>query len=94
MLDEFLKYAKMATHLFNVTQATNYDTATFNDPLLIWKKEMQMAKANATRFAENRHCHRQALQRLGKTESQPQKAATKQPPIQTLESPLRKVRQP
>lgn len=48
MLDEFLKYAKMANHLYNVTQATNYDTATFNDPLLIWKKETQMKKANAT----------------------------------------------
>ena len=27
-LIEFLKYVKMSTHLFNVTQATNYDTAT------------------------------------------------------------------
>ena len=48
MLDEFLKYAKMATHLLSVTQATNYDTANFNDPLLIWKKEMQMDKAQKT----------------------------------------------
>jgi len=52
MLDEFLKYAKMATHLFNITQATNYDTATFNDPLLIWKKEQQMKKANETLISD------------------------------------------
>lgn len=52
MLDEFLKYAKMATHLYNVTQAINYDTANFNDPLLIWKKEKQMEKAKKTLISD------------------------------------------
>jgi hypothetical protein len=48
MLDEFLKYAKMAEQLFLVTQGSNYDTATLNDPLLIWKKDQQLAKAQNT----------------------------------------------
>jgi len=42
MLDEFLKYAKMGEQLFLVTQGSNYDTATLNDPLLIWKKDQQL----------------------------------------------------
>lgn len=45
MLDEFLKYAKMAEHMFHVTQGSNFDTATFNDPLLIFKKFEQLNKA-------------------------------------------------
>ena len=48
MLDEFLKYAKMAEQLFLVTQGSNYDTATLNDGLLIWKKDQQLAKAQNT----------------------------------------------
>lgn len=48
MFYEFLKYAKMAQHLFTVTQATNHDTAPINDPLLILKKEMQMVEAQKT----------------------------------------------
>jgi hypothetical protein len=48
MLDEFLKYAKMGEQLFLVTQGSNYDTATLNDPLLIWKKDQQLAKAQNT----------------------------------------------
>jgi hypothetical protein len=48
MLNEFLKYAKMASHLFNVTQGTNYDTTTFNDPYLLFKKSVQFEKAQDT----------------------------------------------
>jgi spore coat protein CotF len=48
MLREFLKYAKMAEHMFHVTQGSNYDTASFNDPYLIFKKQMQQIKAQNT----------------------------------------------
>jgi hypothetical protein len=48
MLKEFLKYAKMAEHMFHVTQGSNYDTATFNDPYLVFKKQMQQIKAQNT----------------------------------------------
>ena len=45
ILDEFLKYAKMAEHMYYVTQGSNFDTATFNDPYLVFKKQMQLIKA-------------------------------------------------
>ena len=45
ILTEFLKYAKMAEQLFNVTQGTNYDTASLNDSSLVYKKEQQLEKA-------------------------------------------------
>lgn len=48
MLKEFLKYAKMAEHMFHVTQGSNYDTSTFNDPFLVFKKQMQQIKAQRT----------------------------------------------
>lgn len=48
MLDEFLKYAKMANHMFLVTQGSNFDTATFNDPYLVFKKFEQLKKAEST----------------------------------------------
>jgi ABC-type transporter Mla subunit MlaD len=48
MLKEFLKYAKMAEHMFHVTQGSNYDTASFNDPYLVFKKQMQQIKAQNT----------------------------------------------
>jgi predicted NAD-dependent protein-ADP-ribosyltransferase YbiA (DUF1768 family) len=48
MLDEFLKYSKMASHLFNVVQGTNFDTANLNDPYLITKKLYQLDKAKNT----------------------------------------------
>jgi hypothetical protein len=51
MLDEFLKYAKMASQMFTVTQGSNFDTATFNDPYLIFKKEQQLIKAQNTIIA-------------------------------------------
>jgi hypothetical protein len=45
LLVEFLKYAKMANQLYIVTQGTNFDTASFNDPYLIFKKQMQLQQA-------------------------------------------------
>jgi len=48
MLKEFLKYAKMAEQMFIVTQGSNYDTSTFNDPYLVFKKQMQQEKAQNT----------------------------------------------
>jgi hypothetical protein len=48
MLKEFLKYAKTAEHLFLVTQASNFDTATINDPNLLLKKKIQMDIARKT----------------------------------------------
>lgn len=48
ILDEFLKYAKMAEHMFYVTQGSNFDTANFNDPYLIFKKLKQLEKAQNT----------------------------------------------
>jgi hypothetical protein len=51
ILDEFLKYAKMSEQLLHVTQGTNWDTATLNDQLLIFKKNEQLKKANSTIFS-------------------------------------------
>jgi hypothetical protein len=34
--------------MFHVTQGSNFDTATFNDPFLVFKKEMQLEKARKT----------------------------------------------
>ena len=48
MLDEFLKYARMANQMFLVTQGSNFDTATFNDPFLVFKKQQQLLKAQNT----------------------------------------------
>jgi hypothetical protein len=48
MLDEFTKYAMMANHMFTVTQATNYDTATLNDSMSIFQKKLQLEKARNT----------------------------------------------
>lgn len=48
MLKEFLKYAKMASHMFDVSRASNYDTANINDPYLVFKKMVQLAKARKT----------------------------------------------
>jgi len=51
MLREFLKYAKMAEQLFYVTQGSNFDTSSFNDPFLIFKKMYQLDKARDTIFS-------------------------------------------
>jgi hypothetical protein len=48
MLLEFMKYAKLGEQLFHVTQGTNFDTANFNDPNLVWKKLKQLEKARKT----------------------------------------------
>jgi hypothetical protein len=48
ILGEFLKYAKMAEHMFLVTQGTNYDTSNFNDPYLLFKKHEQLVRAQQT----------------------------------------------
>jgi predicted NAD-dependent protein-ADP-ribosyltransferase YbiA (DUF1768 family) len=51
MLKEFLKYARMANHLYQVTQGSNFDTATINDPFIVFKKQMQLDKAQGTMFS-------------------------------------------
>jgi len=51
ILREFLKYAKMAEQLLIVTQGTNFDTSSFNDPFLIFKKLYQLDKARNTIFS-------------------------------------------
>lgn len=48
MLMEFLKISRIADHLFLVMQASNYDTANFNDGYLIFKKSMQQLLAQNT----------------------------------------------
>jgi hypothetical protein len=50
MLFEFLKYAKMGEQLFHVTQGSNFDTSSFNDPYLVFKKQIQVLKAQGTIF--------------------------------------------
>jgi hypothetical protein len=51
ILDEFLKYAKMASQMFTFSQGTNFDTATFNDPYLIFKKLEQLKRAENSIFS-------------------------------------------
>jgi hypothetical protein len=48
MLFEFLKYAKMGEQVFHLTQGSNFDTASFNDPYLVFKKQIQFLKAQST----------------------------------------------
>ena len=48
ILQEFVKYAKLSEQLFQVTQGSNFDTATINDPYLVFKKMMQLKKARNT----------------------------------------------
>jgi hypothetical protein len=48
ILQQFLKYAKMADQLYKVTQGTNWDTSRFNDSLLVFKKNEQFIKAQDT----------------------------------------------
>jgi hypothetical protein len=48
LLLEFLKYAKMSNHLYKVTQGTNFDTAAFSDPFMIFKKDEQLKIARQT----------------------------------------------
>lgn len=51
ILDEFLKYAKMSSQMFTFSQGTNFDTATFNDPYLIFKKLEQLKRAENSIFS-------------------------------------------
>jgi hypothetical protein len=51
VLDEFLKYAMMANQMFQVTQGSNFDTATINDPYILTKKQVQIEKARKTIFS-------------------------------------------
>lgn len=45
ILTEFLKYAKMGEQLLTYVQGSNFDTANFNDPLLVFKKAVQLELA-------------------------------------------------
>jgi hypothetical protein len=45
ILKEFIKYSKMSSQLFDVVQGSNIDTATINDPYLVFKKMLQLIKA-------------------------------------------------
>ena len=45
ILKEFIKYSKMSSQLFDVIQGSNFDTATINDPYLVFKKMLQLEKA-------------------------------------------------
>lgn len=45
ILKEFIKYSKMSSQLFDVVQGSNFDTATINDPYLVFKKMLQLEKA-------------------------------------------------
>ena len=43
--NDFLKYAKMAEQLFNLTQATNYDTTRLSSNDTLWKKQLRTIDA-------------------------------------------------
>jgi exodeoxyribonuclease-5 len=45
ILDEFLKYAMMASHSFKMTQATNYDTSKMKNGDLLFRKQTRTANA-------------------------------------------------
>jgi len=53
MLKEFLKYAKMANQLYTVTQGTNWDTSRFNDPYLVFKKNVQFVRSQGTIISDS-----------------------------------------
>jgi len=53
MLKEFLKYAKMANQLYTVTQGTNWDTSRFNDPYLVFKKNLQFVRSQDTIISDS-----------------------------------------
>lgn len=45
ILDEFLKYAKMAEYSFKLTQAYNYDTTSFRSKDMLFKKQILTSEA-------------------------------------------------
>jgi len=53
ILGEFLKYAKMAEHLFRVTQATNFDTTNINDPVIIGRMTEQVINNSPDIYGSN-----------------------------------------
>ena len=50
-LDEFLKYAKLANQLFELSQGISWDTARINDPFLLLKKQIDLKKSRNTIFS-------------------------------------------
>ncbi len=48
ILDEFLKYAKMADYNFMLTQATNYDTSKYRSAETLTRKELRTEEAEET----------------------------------------------
>lgn len=48
VLDDFFKYYVMSSHLFKLTQGSNYDTANFNEPALIYRKQRMTEFARQT----------------------------------------------
>ncbi len=48
IFEEFLKYAKLAEQMFYVQQGSNFDTASINDPYIVFKKIMQLERARKT----------------------------------------------
>lgn len=68
ILKEFLRYAKMANHMFLVTQGSNFDTSNFNDPFLIFKKAEQLKKAQNTIISSvDKILNNSFLKKLGDT---------------------------
>ena len=45
LFDEFFKYSKMAEQQFYINQGSNFDTANFNDSLLVFKKKEMLERA-------------------------------------------------
>jgi hypothetical protein len=45
VLNEFLKYSVLADNMLGFSQGSNYDTANFSDPNLMYKKEYQTQQA-------------------------------------------------
>jgi hypothetical protein len=48
ILEEFLKYSKMGRNLFSISQATNYDTSSFRNGEILFRKQIQTQIANDT----------------------------------------------
>ena len=68
VLDEFLKYAKMASYNFKFTQATNYDTTKFTSGDTLFRKQYRTRQALRTNIIssvqnilDNSHIGKQSL---------------------------------
>ena len=53
ILNEMLKYSKMAEHLFRVTQATKFDTANINNPDSLYKMNSSIGANEDGEFSNN-----------------------------------------